>query len=83
MTQGSGSLRNAAALAVDFVRQRPLMNAFYGVLLFVQTILQGIGLLLLVPILATVGVDPGKHVYDGDRPVPLTDRGKPIRALFS
>ncbi len=34
-------------------------------------------------VLATVGVDPGKHVYDGDRPVPLTDRGKPIRALFS
>jgi hypothetical protein len=32
---------------------------------------------------ATVGVDYSKNLYDGDRPVPITDMGKPIRALFS
>jgi hypothetical protein len=34
-------------------------------------------------ILACVGVDPNKNIYDGDRPVPLTDNGVPIAALFS
>ncbi|MBX3180692.1 MAG: DUF1501 domain-containing protein [Candidatus Hydrogenedentes bacterium] len=33
--------------------------------------------------LAAVGVDYGKHLYDGDRPVPITDGGTPIAALFS
>ncbi|HVV98700.1 MAG TPA: DUF1501 domain-containing protein [Planctomycetaceae bacterium] len=33
-------------------------------------------------VLATVGVDYAKNLYDGDRPVPITDQGKPIRALF-
>ena len=32
---------------------------------------------------ATVGVDPAKWLYDGDRPVPITDNGRPIPALFS
>jgi len=32
---------------------------------------------------AAVGVDYSKNLYDGDRPVPITDMGKPIRALFS
>lgn len=31
---------------------------------------------------AAVGVDYAKHLYDGDRPVPVTDNGKPIAALF-
>lgn len=31
---------------------------------------------------ATVGVDYRKSLYDGDRPVPITDRGEPIAALF-
>ncbi|HEU5118114.1 MAG TPA: DUF1501 domain-containing protein, partial [Isosphaeraceae bacterium] len=31
---------------------------------------------------AALGIDPGKNLYDGDRPVPITDRGQPIRALF-
>jgi uncharacterized protein (DUF1501 family) len=31
---------------------------------------------------AAVGVDYAKHLYDGDRPVPITDNGKPIAALF-
>lgn len=34
-------------------------------------------------ILAAVGVDPSKHLYDGDRPVPITDMGQPIAALLS
>ncbi|MEM7014861.1 MAG: DUF1501 domain-containing protein [Verrucomicrobiota bacterium] len=33
-------------------------------------------------ICAAVGVDYTKNLYDGDRPVPITDRGKPIRALL-
>lgn len=31
---------------------------------------------------AAVGIDPAKSLYDGDRPVPITDRGRPIAALF-
>lgn len=33
-------------------------------------------------ILATLGIDPTKNLYDGDRPVPITDGGKPIDALL-
>ncbi len=32
---------------------------------------------------AAVGIDPSKNLYDGDRPVPITDRGHPIAALFT
>ena len=32
---------------------------------------------------AAVGVDYTKHLYDGDRPVPVTDNGQPIAALFT
>ena len=32
---------------------------------------------------AAMGIDPGKNLYDGDRPVPITDRGRPIGALFA
>lgn len=32
---------------------------------------------------AALGIDYGKSLYDGDRPVPITDNGQPIRALFS
>jgi hypothetical protein len=31
---------------------------------------------------AALGIDPGKNLYDGDRPVPITDQGRPIRALW-
>jgi hypothetical protein len=31
---------------------------------------------------AALGVDPAKELYDGPRPVPITDGGKPVRALF-
>lgn len=33
-------------------------------------------------IFATVGVDYRKNLYDGDRPVPITDRGEPIAAML-
>lgn len=33
-------------------------------------------------ICAAVGVDYSKNLYDGDRPVPVTDRGEPIRTLL-
>jgi hypothetical protein len=32
---------------------------------------------------AALGVDYTKNLYDGDRPVPTTDNGQPIAALFS
>jgi len=31
---------------------------------------------------AAVGVDYRKNLYDGDRPIPITDQGKPIAELF-
>ncbi len=31
---------------------------------------------------AAMGIDYTKNLYDGDRPVPITDGGKPIAALF-
>ena len=34
-------------------------------------------------ILATVGIDYRKNLYDGDRPVPITDGGTPIAPLFT
>jgi hypothetical protein len=30
-----------------------------------------------------MGIDPAAELYDGDRPVPITDRGQPIRELFA
>ena len=38
---------------------------------------------LFATILASVGVDYQKNLYDGDRPVPVTDNGKPISKLFT
>lgn len=37
---------------------------------------------LFATILATLGIDPSKELHDGDRPVPITDRGQPVQALF-
>lgn len=34
-------------------------------------------------ICAAVGVDYSKNLYDGDRPVPVTDNGSPIAKLFT
>ena len=30
-----------------------------------------------------LGINPGKNLYDGSRPVPITDRGRPIKKLFA
>ena len=30
-----------------------------------------------------LGIDPEKFLHDDDRPVPITDRGQPVRRLFS
>ena len=32
---------------------------------------------------AALGVDASKYLYDGDRPVPITDNGNPINKLFT
>jgi arylsulfatase A-like enzyme len=32
---------------------------------------------------AAVGVDYRKNLYDGDRPVPITDQGEAIAGLFA
>ncbi len=29
-----------------------------------------------------LGIDPSKYLYDGDRPVPITDRGQPVGEAF-
>jgi hypothetical protein len=34
-------------------------------------------------IYSALGIDPAKNLYDGPRPVPITDGGRPIRALFA
>jgi hypothetical protein len=34
-------------------------------------------------VLCALGVDPARELLDGSRPVPLTDGGQPIRALFA
>lgn len=33
-------------------------------------------------ILASLGIDPAAELYDGDRPIPITDHGKVIEELF-
>jgi uncharacterized protein (DUF1501 family) len=30
-----------------------------------------------------LGIDPSKNLYSGDRPVPITDHGKPVARLFA
>jgi hypothetical protein len=37
---------------------------------------------LFATIVAALGIDAAKHLMDGERPVPLTDGGKPIAQLF-
>ena len=32
---------------------------------------------------AAMGIDPAKNLYAGSRPVPITDRGKPVPEAFS
>jgi len=47
-----------------------------------------VGLAMSVPdvhatICCALGINPAKNLYDGPRPVPITDRGEPARQLFS
>jgi hypothetical protein len=37
---------------------------------------------LFATIFATLGINPGKNLMDGDRPVPITDQGRPIAKLL-
>jgi arylsulfatase A-like enzyme len=37
---------------------------------------------LFATILAAAGCNPAETLYDGNRPVPATDRGRPIPQLF-
>ena len=30
----------------------------------------------------TLGINPREEIYAGDRPVPITDDGEPVRELF-
>jgi uncharacterized protein (DUF1501 family) len=30
-----------------------------------------------------MGIDPAEYLYDGERPVPITNGGQPIRSLFA
>jgi hypothetical protein len=32
---------------------------------------------------AALGINPSKELMDGSRPVPITDGGKPVAALFA
>lgn len=34
-------------------------------------------------IYAALGIDPARELYDGDRPVPITDHGRPVSRLLS
>ena len=38
---------------------------------------------LFATILATLGIDPTQNLYDGDRPVPITDQGTAITQLLA
>jgi hypothetical protein len=38
---------------------------------------------LFATVFAALGINPAKNLYDGERPVPLTDGGKPIGKLFA
>lgn len=38
---------------------------------------------LFATILATLGVNPAKNLMDGERPVPVTDKGVAVRKLFA
>ena len=38
---------------------------------------------LFATIVAALGIDPAKNLMDGERPVPITDKGTPIAKLFA
>lgn len=59
MGPGPSSARMSRKLLVDLARWRPLVAGGYGAILVLQTALQGIGLVLLVPILSVAGLGAG------------------------
>lgn len=66
-----GGLRHRGAYGVtDNLAQRPVENPV-SIPDFHATVY------------AALGIDYAKNLYDGPRPVPVTDGGQPIRALFS
>ena len=66
-----GGLRHRGAYGVtDHLSQRPVENPV-SIPDFHATIY------------AALGVDYAKNLYDGPRPVPVTDGGEPIRTLFT
>ena len=70
MVLAGGGLRHRGALGVtDELSQRPLEHPV-SIPDFHATIY------------AALGIDPAKTLYDGPRPVPLTDDGRPVAALF-
>jgi len=38
---------------------------------------------MFATVFAAMGINPTKNLMDGDRPVPITDGGKPIAQLFA
>lgn len=61
--QKTGGLQLAFALVKQAVHFAPTQAAIFGVLSFVVTLTQGIGLLLIIPLLAVIGVgDSGSTV---------------------
>jgi hypothetical protein len=71
MLLAGGGLRHCGAYGVtDDLCQRPVENPV-SVPDFHATIY------------AALGINPDKSLYGGPRPVPITDGGRPIRALFS
>jgi len=71
MVLAGGGLRHCGGYGVsDHVAMTPVENAV-GVPDAFATIL------------AAMQIDPTKNLYDGDRPVPITDQGQPIVSLLS
>ena len=66
-----GGLKHCGAWGETDDRSREIVSNPVGVPDFFATIL------------AAAGVDYRKNLYDGDRPVPITDGGHPIAALFA
>ncbi len=65
-----GGLRHQGAYGVSDERAMKILENPVGVPDFFATAL------------ASLQIDPSKYLYDGDRPVPMTDMGQPIEALF-
>lgn len=65
-----GGLRHCGAYGVTDELSKNIVQSPVGVPDFFATIL------------AALGIDYSKNLFDGDRPVPITDGGQPIASLF-